>query len=125
MLKGIRGAITVAENTAGEILSATEELLLAMIRENSIQPEDVAAVFFTATPDLNAAFPAAAARKLGWDEVPLLCHTEIDVPGALPRVIRVLVLLNVDDPTRRMRPVYLREAVSLRPDIPAVPPVHG
>lgn len=125
MVRGIRGAITVENNEAEEILAATQELLVELIAHNSIRPEQVAAVFFTTTPDLNAAFPATAARRLGWDEVPLLCHTEIDVPGALARVIRILLLLNLTDGDRPIHPVYLREAVRLRPDLPLTPPRHG
>lgn len=125
VVRGIRGAITVEHNEAEEILTATQELLTELIAYNAIRPEDVAAVFFTLTADLNAVFPATAARRLGWDEVPLLCHTEIDVPGALAKVIRILLLLNVTDSDRPIHPVYLREAVSLRPDLPLTPPRHG
>lgn len=117
-LRGIRGAVTVERNTAEEIIRATKELLEAIVGENDLQPEDVAGVFFTVTPDLNAAFPAEAARKMpGWKYVPLMCAQEINVPGSLLRCIRVLVFVNTARSQREIKHVYLREAAQLREDL--------
>ncbi|ACX52398.1 chorismate mutase [Ammonifex degensii KC4] len=116
-VRGIRGAITVKENTREAILEATKELLLALVRENKLAVEDIAGIFFTLTPDLNAEFPALAARELGWHYVPLLCAREIDVPGSLPRVIRVLLLANTEKSQEEIKHLYLREAAVLRPDL--------
>jgi chorismate mutase len=116
-LRGIRGAITVEANTAEAILAATRELLLALQRANGFQVEEIASIFFTATPDLNAQFPALAARQLGWTQVPLLCSVEMDVPTGVPRVIRVLVHWNTDRRGDEIVHVYLRDAARLRPDL--------
>jgi prephenate dehydratase len=115
--RGIRGAITADENSPAAILAATTELLQTLSAANNLQPEEIASIIFTVTPDLNAAFPAQAARALGWTMVPLLDTTEIDVPGALPHCIRVLVDWNTDLPPYAIRHVYLRDAVRLRPDL--------
>ena len=115
--RGIRGASAVAGNDREAILTTTRELLLAMVDANGIQPEDLAAIFFTCTPDLTAAFPAEAARELGWQDVPLLDAQEIDVPGALPHCVRVLMLWNTERPAARVRHIYLGEARRLRPDL--------
>jgi chorismate mutase len=116
-IRGIRGATTVSANTAGEILAATAELLRAIVAANSLAPEDVACVTFTVTPDLDAAFPARAARELGWQHVPLLDACEIPVPGSLPRCIRALLLWNTDTPQADIVQIYLRDAQTLRPDL--------
>ncbi|MFO7173329.1 MAG: chorismate mutase [Bacillota bacterium] len=115
-VRGIRGATTVEANDAEAILSATEELLAEMARQNGLHPEDIASVFFTVTPELDATFPAEAARRLGWHNVPMLCATEIPVPGSLPMCIRVLIHANTDRAQSEIRHVYLRRAVALRPD---------
>jgi chorismate mutase len=115
--RGIRGAITVKEDTQEAILQATEELLSAMVRENpGLVTSDIASAFFTVTDDLRAAYPAQAARRLGWEEAPLMCGQEIAVPGGLPRCIRVLLLWNTEVKPTDIRHVYLREAVQLRPE---------
>jgi chorismate mutase len=116
-VRGIRGATTTAVNTAEAIAAATDRLLREMIGRNGVRAEDVAAVFFTTTPDLNAEFPAAAARALGWRKVPLLCATEIDVPGRLASCIRVLMLVNTDQAQAHIRHIYLEGATRLRPDL--------
>lgn len=117
-VRGIRGATTVCEDEAGAVLSATRELLLAICRANpSLQPEDIASIFFTVTDDIHAAYPAQAARALGWGEVPLMDAREIPVPGSLPCCIRVLVLWNTDLAQNDIQHVYQREAVQLRPDL--------
>ena len=116
-VRGVRGATTVPANDAQSILSATEELLAEMAASNGMLVEDVAAVLFTTTRDLDAAFPAKAARLLGWQHVPLLDAREIPVHGSLPRCIRVLLLWNTDVPQCSVVHVYLREAQKLRQDL--------
>lgn len=116
-VRGIRGAISVEANTPEAILAATRELLLALQRANGFEVDDLAAVFFTATPDLDAQFPAMAARQLGWTRVPLLCSVEMAVPTGVERVIRVLALWNTDRRPEEIVHVYLREAARLRPDL--------
>jgi len=116
-LRGIRGATTTEANSAEAILSATRTLLEALTMANALRPEDLAAVFFTVTDDLDAAFPARAARELGWQRVPLLDAREIPVPGSLPRCIRVLMLWNSDSPQSEVVHVYLERAGVLRPDL--------
>lgn len=116
-VRGVRGAITCEANTEEEILSATRELLLTLVKANGIAPEDVASALFSLTPDLDAAFPARAARDLGWVSVPLMCTTEIPVPGALPRCVRVLLHWNTEKAQSEMVHLYLRGAEVLRPDL--------
>ena len=112
---GIRGATTADANTREAILDATEELLRAIVEANALEEEAVGAVFFTATADLNAAFPAAAARiRLGWERTALLDAEEIDVPGAAQSVIRVLLLVNTDKSKDDLSHVYLKGAANLR-----------
>jgi chorismate mutase len=118
--RGIRGAITVTENEAETILQATRELLEAIVKENaSMKPEEIGSAIFTVTEDLTATFPAQAARQMGWSMVPMMCAREIPVPGALPKVIRVLVHWNTETPQNEVKHVYLRDAVKLRPDLVA------
>jgi len=114
--RGIRGATTADENTPDAILSATEELLERLIVENNLHSMDIAAMIFSATPDINAAFPAKAARNIGWHEVAAFGTQEIDVPGALPLCIRILILANTDRNQAEIKHVYLRGAIVLRPD---------
>jgi chorismate mutase len=116
-LRGIRGATTVSEDTAASILEATEELVREIVASNALDSQDVASALFTVTPDLRAEFPAAAARRMGWTMVPLLNFTEIGVPGRLEKCIRVLVHVNTQRTQAEMVHIYLREAVSLRPDL--------
>ena len=116
-VRGIRGASNVAENSASEIIIATKELLMEMAKANHVNLEDIASIFFTLTPDLNAAFPAAAARELGWTDVPLFCAVEVDVPGALAFCIRVLMHVNTELGQPEVKHIYLREARSLRVDL--------
>jgi chorismate mutase len=118
VIRGIRGAIQASENSPEAILQATEELLLAILKSNpEVQPHDLASVIFTVAPDLDAAYPAKAARDLGWDQVPLLCAQEIPDPGFLPRCIRVLLHWNTELPQSSIHPVYIGAASSLRPDL--------
>jgi chorismate mutase len=116
-LRGIRGATTVGANYIEDILAATRELLEALQSENGFAPEDLAAIWFTVTDDLNAAFPAQAARQLGWNDVPLLDALEIPVPDSLAQCIRVLVLWNTEVRQSAIRHIYLRGAKVLRPDL--------
>src|SRR5579872_2064389 len=116
-VRGIRGAITVSANERDGIVNATDQLLQAMIQANAVRAEDIAAVFFTTTPDLNAEFPAAAARALGWHKVPLLCSHEMGVPGRLPLCVRVLILVNTDIEQAAIKHIYLEGAMRLRPDL--------
>jgi chorismate mutase len=117
-VRGIRGATTTEEDSEEAIIQATTELLAQIARENALDPNDIAAAWFTTTPDLTSEFPAAAARQLGWGDVPLMCAHEIAVPASnprsLPRCIRVLLLVNTSVPASSIRFVYLRRAEKLR-----------
>jgi chorismate mutase len=117
-LHALRGAITSNRNDAGEILDATTELMRAILERNELDVDRVVSCIFTATNDLNAEFPAVAARALGFDRVPLLCAREMGVPGALPRVIRVLIHYYAPE-DHVARHVYLRDAGALRADLDA------
>lgn len=117
MVRGIRGATTVGSNEAGEIREATKELLQRILVENKLSTEDLVSAIFTVTADLNADFPASSAREIGWQLVPLLCATEIPVPGSLPRCIRVLLHVNSMCNQREIRHIFLREAAGLRKDL--------
>jgi len=118
LIRGVRGATTVEANTVEAIREATRELLAAMLKANEIDAEYVASAFFTMTPDLNAEFPATAAREdLGWTDVAMLCGHEMNKPGALPMCLRILLHVNTEKPARDVRHVYLRGARRLRPDI--------
>jgi chorismate mutase len=114
--RGVRGATTVEADTAGAILSATQELLTRLIEVNDLRPEEVTSAIFTVTSDLTAAFPAQAARELGWTDVALLDAQEIAVPNSLARCIRVLIHWNTGRPQSEVVHVYLRDAEALRPD---------
>ncbi len=116
-VRGLRGATTVAANDAAAIVAATEELLEAMLQRNGVRPDDLVSLVFTSTSDLTAEFPAAAARRLGVDHIPLLCAREIEVPGSVPRCIRVLMHLYTERDYGTLRHVYLREARRLRSDL--------
>jgi chorismate mutase len=115
-LFALRGATTVARNDAEEILDATTELMATIIERNALRPEDVVSCIFTATDDLDAEFPAVAARALGFENVPLLCAREIPVPGAMPRVIRVLIHYYAEN-GHESRHIYLGDAARLRTDL--------
>ncbi|GJM41324.1 MAG: hypothetical protein DHS20C20_16060 [Ardenticatenaceae bacterium] len=122
--RGIRGAVTVTENSEEAILSATRELLQVIIKRNNLRPEDIASVYFTTTMDLNATYPALAARQLGWEDVALMCGHEMNVPGGLPMCIRVLIHWNTSCSAQEIVHIYLRDAQSLRPDRQNLPPVR-
>ena len=116
--RAIRGATVVAENSASSILDASRELLQEIVRANALDPAQLISILFTMTPDLTAEFPAYAARQLGLIDVPLMCASEIDVPGAMPRTLRLLAHVNTDRPRSEIRHVYLRGAAALRTDLP-------
>ncbi|HBN76469.1 MULTISPECIES: chorismate mutase [Rubinisphaera] len=117
-VRGIRGAISAAENTRESILEATRELLQAILDANQITEfDDIVSAVFTTSPDLTACFPAEAARGLGMNEVPLLCASEIAVPNSLPSCIRVLFHVNTTKSQKEIRHIYLGEAARLRPDM--------
>ena len=117
-VRGLRGAINARENTSASILEATRELLQEIIRANSLTDfSEIVSAIFTTSPDLNAAYPAEAARGLGMHKVPLLCAREIDVPGGMPMCIRILLHVNTEKRQEEIVHVYLRDARKLRPDM--------
>ncbi|MEO3812829.1 chorismate mutase [Sphaerisporangium sp. B11E5] len=117
MVRAIRGATQIDSNDREAILLGVAELVTEVMERNRLTTDDVISVFFTSTPDLTAEFPALAARKLGFNDVPLICASEIDVPGALPRVVRLMAHVELDRPREDIQHVYLRGAVALRVDI--------
>jgi chorismate mutase len=116
-VRAIRGAVQVEENSASAIATGTKELLSEILRANALEVGQIISVLLTATPDLNAAFPAAAAREVGFESTPLLCAVEIDVPGALPRVVRALVTVETEQSLPEVTHIYLGGAKALRRDI--------
>jgi len=116
-VRGIRGAITVEADEPEAIVAATKRLLREMVARNQVDTDDIASVLFSLTPDLHAVFPALGARELGWVHVPMLHFTEIDVPGALGRCIRVLAHVNTHRSSHEVEHVYLDGASALRPDL--------
>jgi chorismate mutase len=117
-VRAVRGAIQVDANDRDQILAATSELVRAVLHRNELSNDDLISIVFTATPDLTAEFPAYAARLMGMTDVPLLCATEIAVPGAMPRVLRVLAHVDTDRPRSALAHPYLRGAAALRRDLP-------
>lgn len=117
-VRAVRGAIQVEADERDQILAGATELVTEVLRRNEIDPADLISIVFTATPDLTAEFPAYAARMLGLVDVPLLCTTEIAVPGALPRVLRLLAHIESTKARSEIRHVYLRGAAALRTDLP-------
>ena len=113
-MRGIRGATTADENTSEAILEATSELLQSLVEANDVQLDDIAAVQFTSTVDLDAEFPALAARKIGWVDVALLGSIEVDAPGATEKCIRILLLVNTDKSPQDIQFKYLKGAANLR-----------
>ena len=116
-IRGVRGAITTKENSKKEIFAATRVLMDTIISSNHIDQEDVAAIFFTSTKDLDAAYPAEAVREMGWTIVPLLCYQELAVAGSLKKCIRALILWNTNITSDQIRHIYLEQASQLRPDL--------
>ncbi len=121
--RGVRGATTVEANTREAILKATRQLLALIIRRNGIDSTDVASAVFTVTRDLDAEFPALAARQFGWLDVPLLCGYEVEVRGSLSSCVRILILWNTSKSQKEIHHVYIHDAVALRPDLSNLPPV--
>lgn len=117
MVAAIRGATTVVSNTEQEILDATAELLEKMTEQNGITADDIISIIFTTTKDLNSAFPAVAARRLGWTHTAMICTNEIDVPGSLKKCIRVMMHINTGKKNEDLKYIYLRDARLLRPDL--------
>lgn len=116
-VRAVRGATTVANNDSCEIIDATKILLNEITEKNSLQQEDIISAIFSVTNDLDAAFPAVAARQLGWSDVALMCTTEINVPGSLKKCIRVMIHINTEKCKSELQHVYLNEAKVLRPDL--------
>lgn len=117
MVRAIRGAITVENNSADEILAATEKMLKTIIDENNLKIDDMISMLFSLTPDLDAVFPARAARNMGIVDVPLMCMSEIPIDGALEKCVRILLHVNSDKSLKEINHVYLGGAVVLRPDL--------
>ena len=116
-MRAVRGAITVSENSKENILSAAKELFLAIVKANLLHEEEIISVIFSVTSDLNKAFPAKGIRELGYKYIPLLDVSHMDVEGALPKTIRILVYINRDIPLEKVNHIYLKGASSLRPDL--------
>lgn len=117
MMRGVRGAICASANSREAIFEATRKLLLHMFAKNDIEIENIGAIYITATKDLNADYPAYVLREMGLKMVPLMCATEIDVPGSLQRVIRILILVNTDKTQDQIKHLYVGDAARLRPDL--------
>ena len=118
MIRGVRGAITVSADQPEEILKETRTLILEMVKENKIFPDDVASVIISTTTDISSAFPAKAVRTIeNWTFVPVMCTHEMDVPGSMPLCIRVMMHVNTSIPQQEIQHIYLNEAVNLRPDL--------
>ena len=115
--RGVRGAVPVMSNTESDILAAAERLLSELISRNGIISDDIASAIFTTAPDLNAEYPAIAARKFGWSNVALLCGHEMDVPHGMQSCLRILIHWNTDKSSEDIVHVYLDETRSLRPDL--------
>ena len=116
-VRAVRGAVQIEADERDAILEGTAELVTEVMARNELAPGDVISVLFTATPDLTAEFPALAARKIGFHDVPLMCATEIAVPGAMPRVVRLMAHVKTDRPRSAIQHVYLRGAAALRLDM--------
>lgn len=117
MVRAVRGATTVESNSVAEIIDETKALLLKIIEKNDIVQENVASVIFSMTEDLDAAFPAVAARQIGWSDIALMCTNEVNVPGSLKKCIRVLMHFNTEKKNSEIKHVYLKAAKALRPDL--------
>lgn len=116
-VRGIRGATSVDNNLQEEIRQATQELISLMIDKNQINPRDIASAFFTVTSDLDANFPARFAREMGWDQVPMMCGWEMDVPGSARGIIRIMIHLNTNKAQDEIKHIYLKRAAQLRSDL--------
>lgn len=118
LIRGVRGATTVTVNESSAILEATEQLALAMIEANDIEPDAIASVIVSTTPDVTAVFPARAIRSIaGWTYVPVMCTHEMDVPGAIEKCIRIMMHVNTQKGQQDIQHIYQNEAIKLRPDL--------
>lgn len=118
MTRGFRGATTVLHNDESEVLENTEKLILEIVEQNEIVPGEISHVFFSLTKDINAAFPAKAAREIpGWSHVPVMCMQEVDVPNSLEKCIRIMLVANTTKNQEEVKHIFLNEAVKLRPDL--------
>ncbi|TWT01057.1 chorismate mutase [Planomicrobium sp. CPCC 101079] len=118
MIRGVRGAITVTKDQPEEILQETKKLVVEMVKANNIDPEKVASVIISTTPDVSSAFPAKAVRTLeNWTYVPVMCTHEMNVPGSLPMCIRVMMHVNTEVKQKDIQHIFMNEAVKLRPDL--------
>lgn len=117
-VRGLRGATSVESDTEQQVVDATVELVRTMMDRNDLKTDDLVTIIFTATPDITSQFPAYAARSIGISQIPLLCATEMDVEGAPPLIIRVLMHIYTDKSYEELRHVYLKEARGLRTDLP-------
>lgn len=118
LIRGVRGATTVTVNESSAILEATEQLALAMIEANDIEPDAIASVIVSTTPDVTAVFPARAIRSIeGWTFVPVMCTHEMDVPGAIEKCIRIMMHVNTQKRQQDIQHIYQNEAIKLRPDL--------
>ncbi|NSW90444.1 MAG: chorismate mutase [Firmicutes bacterium] len=115
-VRAIRGATTIDENTVDEIIKETKHLLRKMVEENNIEKDDIISIIFSTTRDINATFPAVAAREMGWTDIALMCTNEMEVPGSLQMCIRVLMHINTKKTYRKIKYVYLKGAKVLRPE---------
>lgn len=116
-VRAVRGAITIDNNTKEDVLKYTKELLSEIVKANNIDQEDIISIFFTTTRDVNAEFPAVAARELKLKNIPLMCAHEMDVPGSIPMCIRIMLHFNTDKTLDEISHIYLRDAIKLRPDL--------
>jgi len=116
-VRAIRGATTIEKNSVEDIMHETKNLLMEIVQANNINKEDIISVIFSTTKDINAAFPAKAAREIGWTDIPLMCTNEMDVPGSLEKCIRILMHINSDKSNSQLKHIYLKEARKLRPDL--------
>ncbi len=116
-VRAVRGATTIDNNTVAEIVKETKYLLSKIIEENSINKDDIISVIFSTTRDIDATFPAVAAREMGWTDIALMCTHEMEVPGSLEKCIRVLMHINTEKTNKEIKYVYLRKAKALRPDL--------
>lgn len=116
-VRALRGATTIGKNLHKEIVYETKNLLSEIVQANSISKDDIISVIFSTTRDINAAFPAVAAREMGWTDIPLMCTNEMEVPGSLEKCIRVLMHINTDKSNSQLKHIYLKEAKKLRPDL--------
>jgi len=124
-VRAIRGATTIENNDAREIIEETKHLLKRMVEDNGVDKEDIISVILSTTKDINAAFPAVAAREMGWTDIALMCTNEMDVPGSLPMCIRVMMHINTEKTNKELKYIYLKKAKLLRPDLAEMKSLEG